>query len=206
MRERLGQIVVRDHRGEPLAHQLVAAIARDVLRGVIDRGEAAVGVERHDRVGRGFDEVAIAGFGTRQRVLGALGVGDVTQRGDGADQLPIHAERPARDGDVALFVGAVIDDLRFVALGLAGQDLVLARGHVRTLGGSHLLGNRRAPQVGDRHSQQLRPGLVHRQDAAIRAGHHDRIGKRRHDVRGGLQQIQPGPLDGPGATRSAPGR
>ena len=48
--ERLGKVVVGEHRGEPLAHQLFALVPGDVLGGVIDCGKAAVRVKRDDRV------------------------------------------------------------------------------------------------------------------------------------------------------------
>jgi len=58
MAESLGEIVVGEHRREPLPHELLALVAGDVFRGVIDRGEAAVRVQRDDRVGSGLHQMA----------------------------------------------------------------------------------------------------------------------------------------------------
>ena len=93
---------------------------------MVDRGEAAIGVERDDRVGCRFDEVAVARLGTGERLLGTLGIGDVAEGGDGADDFAVHAEGSARHGHVALFAGRVIHDAGFVALRLSSEDLVLA--------------------------------------------------------------------------------
>src|SRR5260370_29737657 len=48
--QRLGQLVVGEQWGEPLAEQLLAAVPGDDLGGVVEGREAPVGVEGGDRV------------------------------------------------------------------------------------------------------------------------------------------------------------
>ena len=122
----LREVVVREHGREPLTDQLLAPVSGDVFGRVVDRGEAAVRVQGDDRVGRRFHQVAVAGFGARQRLLGAFGLCDVAQRGDGADDLAVHPEGPTRDRDVPLFARAVIDDARLVPLHLTAENAVFA--------------------------------------------------------------------------------
>ena len=126
MSQSLGQVIVREHGREPLAHQLLAPVAGDVFRGVIHGGKTAVRIERHDGVGRRLHQVPVARFRARQGILRAFGIGDIAERGDGADDLAVYPEWPARHGDVPLFAGGVIHDAGLVALRLPDEDLVLA--------------------------------------------------------------------------------
>ena len=136
MSQGLGEVVVGDHRREPLAHELLAEVAGDALRRVVHGGEPPVRIERHDGVGSGFEQVAVARLGTGQRLLRPFLVGDVPDRGDRADQLPVQPERGVRHRHLPeLARGRYHGGL--VALWLAAERLLLPGGNVRALARSH---------------------------------------------------------------------
>ena len=170
MGERLGQIIVGKHWGEPLTHELFAAVPGDILGGVIDRGEPTIRVQRHDRVGSGLDEMAVASLGARERVLGTFRIGDVSKGGDRADQFALYAERSARYRDIPLFAGGMVDDFGFIALWLAGENAVFAGSDMRPFGRRHRVGDRLADDVGHFPSQQVGPGVIGREHPAIHPG------------------------------------
>ena len=126
--------------------------------------------------------MAVAGLGASQRVLGPLGVCDIAERGDRSNQRTVHAKRPARHGHVPLFACFVIDDARFVALRLAGQDLILSRRDVGPLGRDYVFRDQLTDHVIHLPAEQLRAGLVRREDAAIHPGDHDGVRQRGDNV------------------------
>ena len=191
--QRLGELVVAEHRGEPLTHQLLAAVGRDDLGGVVDRREPAVGVERHDGVRRRLEQIAVAGLRAGQRLLRAVLLRDVPQRGHRAEQLALHHEGGGGDGHDALFPRAR-DDPGLEALFLARERAPLALGHVLALARGDEVVDRGARKVVERPAEQLGGGAVGGEDAAIAARHDDRVGQGGHEVRRHPQQVEAGPL------------
>src|SRR5207244_1848285 len=181
--QRLGELVVWEHRREPLAHQLFAAVARDNLGGVVERGEAAVGVEGCDRVGRRLEQVAVARLRAGEGLLRPLLLGDVAQRRDRAEQLPLEHQRRGGHGDDA-FLTVRPHDLGFVVLLLAFERTALARGHVLTLGRRDDVVDRRAGKVIERAAEQHGRRAVGGEHAAVDAGHDHGVGEGGHDLRG----------------------
>src|SRR5207247_10411450 len=119
---------------------------REDLGGVRAGRERAVGMEGDDGGRRGFDQVSVAGLRAGQRLLFALLVGDVAQRGDGAEQLPLDRERGGRNGYAAL-LAVPPHHLRLVVLLLALDRAVLALGHVLALGRDDEVVDRGAGEV-----------------------------------------------------------
>jgi len=189
VRQRLGEVVVREHGREPLADQLLALVAGDVFGRVVHRGETAVRIEGDDRVGSRFHQVSVAGFGTRQRLLGAFGLCDIAKGSDRTDDLAVHAEGPARDRHVTLFTRAVIDDPGLVATRLAAQDVVFHRRDVGSLTRYDVVGDRLADDVTHVPPQHLGAGLVRHEHPPISARDHDCVRQGSHDVGCCLQQV-----------------
>src|SRR6266511_698502 len=106
--------------------------------------------------------MAVARLGAGQRILSAFRLCDVEEGSDGSDEVAVDAKRAARDRDVSFFARHVIDDARFVALWLAGQNPVFARGDVGPLSGRHLVCDRLSDDVADRPARVLRAGEMPR--------------------------------------------
>ena len=189
MRQRFRQVVVGNHRGEPLADQLVATVARDALGRVVHGREPAVGVQGHDGVGGGLEQVAVAGLRAGEGLLCPLLIGDVPDRGDGAHQLSLHRERRVRNGHVAELAGARHHG-RLVALRLASERLLLPARHMLALSRGDDLVHGEMGQLIQRPPQQFRRRLIGGEDVTVQAGDHDGVGKVGDQLRGDADQVE----------------
>src|SRR5207244_804930 len=107
---------------------------------------AAVGVEGCDRVGRRLEQVAVARLRAGEGLLRPLLLGDVAQRRDRAEQLPLEHQRRGGHGDDA-FLTVRPHDLGFVVLLLAFERRALRGCLGRWRRGTEPPGRRSAPAL-----------------------------------------------------------
>ena len=156
---------------ERAAEQVGARVSGDPLAGAVDRGEAAVEVEREDHVVRVLEELAVALLARAQRLLGALALGRVLDHADPELRAAVGVA-DERDGEARRDRAAVLRAvalLELVVVALALDELRVELAVADVVGGLRVVLDRQRHELLGGVAERALERAVRGQQAAVEA-------------------------------------